>query len=288
MQCPFHVRFKISKLCLEAGRLALASVTGLALWCGYAEAQTFTFRYETGPAYVAQNDNRYGATGTTFTADEVGQQDTLVRIQRASVELGLSRHTLTLTYIPFGAQTRFTPGSDLQFYDTRFAVGQPLALRYLFDGYRLSYLFHLRPHQWDIGFGGSAQVRSAQVALTSLDGTRFEDESDIGLVGALKARVRWTPATGPWVEVDADALSTFGLLGDTTCGIYDVALSLGHPVSDPLDLYVTARLYGGGADIPDPNIDNWANFVSATAGMSVALDRLFSPSCTPAPPRQRQ
>ena len=37
---------------------------------------------------------------------------------------------------------------------------------------------------------------------------------------------------------------------------------------DPrLDVTFTARLYGGGAEVPSQQFRNWANFVSATAGL---------------------
>lgn len=252
-----------------------ASVTVFAPIAAPAHAQSFTFRYETGPAYVAQNDNRYGANGTELSAREVGLKDNLVRVQRASLELGARNHSLTLTYIPFDVATRFTPTRDIQFRDTTFASQQPLHFRYLFDGYRVSYLYHIVFGDLDIGLGGSAQVRNAQVALASEAGGFYDNQNDIGLVGALKTRIRWAPQEAPWVELDADALSTFGLVGDTTGAIYDVALSVGHHVSGPLDLYLTTRLYGGGAEVPDQQIDNWANFVSATAGARVALDRLW-------------
>ena len=39
---------------------------------------------------------------------------------------------------------------------------------------------------------------------------------------------------------------------------------------------LVARLLGGGAKVESQNIDNWANFVSFTAGARITLDRLLS------------
>jgi hypothetical protein len=61
-----------------------------------------TITYETGPAYIARNDGEYGATGTRYGADDVGQQANLLRSRRTSIELARGRHTAILLYAPFG------------------------------------------------------------------------------------------------------------------------------------------------------------------------------------------
>jgi hypothetical protein len=228
--------------------------------------------YETGPAYVAQNDGRYGATGTAYQAAEVGQQKNLARVQRAAVELQPGRHRLAFTYIPFELRTRVTLARELRFRDTVFPGGTVVDHRYLFDGLRFSYLYQLLPGPLSLDLGGSLQIRNADVAFTSADGTRHAAQDDIGPVVALKARLRYAPrADGTWAELDADALSTFGLLGDTSGGIYDLALILGVPVHPRLDVTFSARLYGGGADVPAQAFRNWANFLSLNAGLALSL-----------------
>jgi hypothetical protein len=225
------------------------------------------FVYETGAAYVAQNDGRYGAGGTAYEAGDVGQQKNLARVERASVELGRGRHTLILLYAPFQLVTRVTLEEDLQFRDTLFPAGTPVDHRYLFDGYRASYLYTLLPDALRLDLGGSLQVRNADVAFTSVDGELHDAQDDIGVVFALKARIGWQPESGPWALLEADALSTFGLLGDTEGAIYDVVLSLGVPINERLDVYTSVRLLGGGADVAEQDFENWGDFVSAAAGL---------------------
>jgi hypothetical protein len=74
---------------------------------------------------------------------------------------------------------------------------------------------------------------------------------------------------------NADGFSTFGLIDGVSGGIYDVALTMGQPVGRGVDVTLGGRLVGGGAEVEDQAIDNWANFVSFTAGLRVALATLL-------------
>jgi len=241
---------------------------------GAAAGASISLGYETGPAYVAQNDGRYGVDGTPYEAADVGQQKTLAVVQRTYLEARTGRHAFILLYAPFQLDTRVTLAEDLRFRSTRFPAGTVVDHRYVFDGFRGSYLYRLLPDPLRLEVGASLQVRSADVAFTSVDGALHADQDDIGLVGAAKARLTYAPAGSTWAALEADALSTFGLVGNVKGAIYDVALSVGTEVRPGVDVYLTTRLLGGGADVPDKAIYNWANFVSATAGIRVTLDRV--------------
>lgn len=235
-----------------------------------------TLVYETGPAYVAQNDGQYGPTGTSFEASDVGQQANLVRVSRTSFELAIGRHTMILLYAPFELRTQVTLDRDLQFRDALFMAGTVVDHRYLFEGYRASYLYRVLEGELALDVGGSLQIRNAEVAFTAADGSLRAAQDDIGVVPALKARLRWQrPGASLWGALEADGSSTFGLVGDTTGALYDVQLTVGHPVGRGIELFLGARLLGGGADVPDKDIDNWGNFVSFTAGARIALDDLL-------------
>jgi hypothetical protein len=233
------------------------------------------FEYETGPAYIFQNDGRYGATGTDFEADDLNQKSTLYRAERIALEARLGeRHGLILLYAPFDIITRTALPKDLDFRGTVFPTGTVVDSRYLFEGYRASYLYRLingERFTWDIG--ASVQIRNALVGLSAVDGTRYAKESDIGVVGALKTRLRYQLPSRVWAGLEADALSTFGLLGNTTGGIYDVALTLGIPLSarDDVSAYARLRLLGGGADVKRRDIYNWGNFGFAVIGVQADL-----------------
>ena len=120
--------------------LALALVPTAAL----AETQPPirpTLVYEIGPAFIAQNDGRYGAMGSPYEADDVGQRDNLVNASRTSLELAIGRHTVILLYAPFEVTTQVRLETPLQFRDELFTTGTVVNHRYLFDGYRASYLY---------------------------------------------------------------------------------------------------------------------------------------------------
>jgi hypothetical protein len=254
----------------------------LAPLVAHADAPTPCLRptlvFETGLAYVAQNDGRYGATGTPYEASEVGQQDNLARTTRTSVELAFGRHTVILLYAPFALTTEVELERDLVFRDETFPAGSVVRHDYLFDGYRGSYLYRVvdRP-RLGLELGGSVQIRNADVAFTSGDGTQRAHQSDIGVVAAAKARLWVRPrANGTWGALETDAFSTFGLLDGVSGGIYDLGLMVGQPIGRGVELVLVARLLGGGAEVEDKNIDNWANFVSFSAGVRIALDTLLT------------
>lgn len=233
-----------------------------------------TLVYEIGPAYIAQNDGRYGEMGTSYTARDVGQRDNLVNASRTSLEFAMDRHTLILLYAPFDVTTQVRLRESLQFRDELFSSGTVVNHRYLFDGYRGSYLYRaIDQPMVGLELGGSLQIRNADVAFTSADGLQRAHQDDIGLVFAAKARLWVRPfERGPWGALEADGFSTFGLVDGVSGGIYDVQLATGQRVGRGVDIVLGARLLGGGARVDDQDIDNWANFIAFTAGVRVELD----------------
>jgi hypothetical protein len=248
----------------------IAALLALAAPATAAASPSVRLSYETGPAYVLQNDGRYGADGTSFDAGDVGQQDILLVTERTSVELATGRHRVLALYAPFLVDTRVTLADELVFRDVTFAAGTVVDHRYRFDGFRGSYLYQVVDGTIGVELGASLQIRSAQVAFTSVDGSLRDQQPDIGLVPALKARLTYEFGAA-WAALEADGLSTFGLVGDTRGAIYDVALIAGYAVHDDIDVFADVRLLGGGAEVPDQAIDNWANFVSASLGVRVEL-----------------
>jgi len=214
--------------------------------------------------------------GSPYEADDVGQRDNLVNASRTSLELAIGRHTVILLYAPFEVTTQVRLETPLQFRDELFTTGTVVNHRYLFDGYRASYLYRVVDGDtFAVELGGSLQIRNADVAFASVDGMQRAHEDDIGLVGAAKARAWYRPhARGPWGALEADGFSTFGLVDGVSGGIYDVQLMLGQRVGRGVDIVLGARLLGGGADVRDQNIYNWANFVALTAGVRIELDTL--------------
>lgn len=237
---------------------------------------SFIVDFEIGAAYLFQNDGRYGVNGTDYTAAEVGQQRNLAVAYRLALEARVARHTIIATWAPLDLTTRATMTRDLTFKDTTFATGTVVDHRYLFDGYRLSYLFDfLKVPRFTLGGGASVQVRNASVEFRTVDAAPsvFTVERDIGVVGALKLRARFDAGV-LYAQADVDFFNTFGL--GFKGGIHDVALTLGVPLIPGFDLLLRVRLVGGGAEVPSRNIYNWGNFGFAFLGFRADLPLLRS------------
>ncbi len=237
---------------------------------------SLTADYEIGALYLFQNDARYGANGTRYTAADVGQQRNLVVAQRLALEAQMGRHTVIALWAPLDLTTRVTLNRDLVFQTTTLAQGDVFDHRYLFDGYRLTYLFRLLSSErlsWHVG--ASVQVRNASVEFRSVDKTpaTFVVERDIGVVGAVRTRLRFDP--GPiWAMADVDFFNSFGL--GLKAGIHDVALTFGVPLVPGADFFLRLRLIGGGADVPSRDIYNWGNYGAAVVGLRLDLQKLLA------------
>lgn len=232
--------------------------------------------YEIGALYLFQNEGRYGVGGTRYQASDVGQQRNLFIGQRLSVEAKMSRHTVIALWAPLDITTRVTLPRDLVFQTTTFSQGTVVDHRYLFDGYRISYLFGLvNTSRFSLGVGASVQVRNASVEFKSVDASPavFNVERDIGVVGALKARLRYDAGV-LYAMADVDFFNTFGL--GLKGGIHDIALTLGVPLLAGADFFLRLRLIGGGADVPNREIYNWGNFGGAFAGLRLDLPQLLA------------
>lgn len=234
---------------------------------------------EIGPAYVVLNDGRYGAGGTRFGAGELGQQRNLVLGGRMSLEIGIGRrHTVILLYAPFDLVTRVTLPKDLVFRGHTLRAGTVVDAGYLFDGYRASYLYRaVDTGPFELGVGASLQVRNAAVSFATADGSYADVEPDIGLVFALKVRARYRAASGLFVILEADGISSFGI-ASVSGALYDAALTFGGTVATGADVFVRVRLLGGGADVPRREIYNWGDFVFVTAGLRVDLGAVLTRS----------
>ncbi len=231
--------------------------------------------YEIGGLYLFQNEGRYGANGTRYTANDVGQQRNIIIGQRLSVEAKISRHTVIALWAPLDVTTRVTLPRDITFQTTTFSQGSVVDHRYLFDGYRLSYLYGLvSVARFSLGVGASVQIRNASVEFKTVDVSPavFNVERDIGVVGALKARMRYDAGL-LYAMADVDFFNTFGL--GLAGGIHDLALTLGVPLIDGADFFLRLRLVGGGANVASREIYNWGNFGGAFAGLRLDLPQLL-------------
>jgi hypothetical protein len=258
--------------------LAMMATMAVAAPAHAGALDSLVIDYEGGGVWLGQNDGRYGKDGTLYTSGTVAQNANLFKAERLSGEARfLDRHTVVLLYAPLDVTTRVRLDAPLTFRDTTFASGTVVDSRYLFDGLRASYLYRFfQGGGWTLEGGGTLQIRNAVVSMTDVTGKAFAAERDIGLVPALKARVRYDTPLGPYALWEADGMGTLGIGGSVKGGIFDTALTLGIPVRQGLDVTLRARYLTGGAEVPRREIYNWGQFVALTAGFRVDLASIMA------------
>lgn len=235
---------------------------------GDGPLNSLTLDVEQGPLAVLQNDQRYGAAGTPYTAGTVALNRNLFTARRISVESRLwERHTVILLYAPLDITTRVTLGSPLTFRDATFPAGAVVDHRYLFDGIRATYLYRaFSAGPLTLEGGATLGVRNAQVALSQANGERHAAEYDIGPVPALRLRARLEGGGGTYGLLDVDGGTTPGFTS-VRGGILDAALTLGVPLLPGLDGTMRLRYLSGGADVPSRELVNWGQFAGASLGL---------------------
>ncbi|MCO4763745.1 MAG: hypothetical protein KC502_19690 [Myxococcales bacterium] len=266
--------------------LSRALVCALACACAFAcllptvsaaPLDAAVIDYEAGLVGILQNDSRYGAAGTEFNASDVAQTNNVYPAQRLSLRLRFrARHEIRATYAPLDLTTRATLPKDVDFNGVQFKAGEVIDFRYLFDGTRLTYLYHLhRTDRLIFAVGGLFQLRNANVAISTANGERHAEESDIGPVGALSIMARYQRPNGLYGQLDAAGFSTFGVPNGLVGAVWDIALTLGVPVARGTELTFRLRYYGGGADVPSADLKNWAQLAFATIGLRLDLPTLL-------------
>lgn len=233
-----------------------------------APLDSLTLDIESGPLAILQNDQRYGAQGSAYTAGTVALDRNLFEARRVSVESRLwGRHTLILLYAPLDITTRVMLGAPLTFRDTTFPAGAVIDHRYLFDGWRATYLYRAFTAGPLILEGGATLgVRNAQVAMSQANGERHAAEYDIGPVPALRLRARLDAGGGAYGLLDVDGGTTPGFTS-VRGGILDAALTFALPLLPGLDGTMRVRYLSGGAEVPSRAVVNWAQFAGASLGL---------------------
>ncbi|MFP4210247.1 MAG: hypothetical protein ACLFR8_03315 [Alkalispirochaeta sp.] len=195
---------------------------------------------------------------STDTFDYVGEggQELLFPYSRfwADITLGTAqRHHLRLLYQPLTFET-VTQFEETRVIDTEtFEAGQVVDVYYGFDFWRGTYRYRfIDTPSWELDGGLSMQIRNASIRFIAQNTDEAVITQDNGPVPILSMRVRRTFAGAPWVELDADgfyASNSFfnGADYPFTGFIWDAALSVGAPLRDRTEAFVTARAIGGGA-----------------------------------------
>jgi len=219
----------------------------------------FRLELEGGAAWQLRNDFAVpGDTGTRLSIDDANGGPFAAFRGTLWWHLG-ERSSLRLLAAPLRTSATLTPDAAVDFNGTTFAAGQPLDVDYVFDSYRLSYVYRFRS-SGPVSFraGLTAKIRDARIELTQ--GALSSAKTNTGFVPLLYGGVRWQMTDALALDLDVDAAAASQGRAE------DVALRLEAKVSPKVDLFVGARTLEGGAD--NDEVYSFAWFAYAVGGVS--------------------
>ncbi|MEM6296876.1 MAG: hypothetical protein AAGA54_36770 [Myxococcota bacterium] len=228
---------------------------------------------------------KLGEDGTYADLREDLGQDTLFPFGRLSADLDIGtrrQHTISLLYQPLNLESQAVAERDLVVEDVTFAAGTPIDFRYSFPFWRISYLYDILPGPSEVGFGGSLQIRNANIEYASQDGVQLRAVRDVGPVPVLKFRGRGFVRGRFWMGGEVDGFYApiryiNGGRSDVEGAILDMSLRGGLAWRYGVDTFVNVRYLAGGArgtsSDPDPFSDgfntNWLHFLTVSLGVSL-------------------
>jgi hypothetical protein len=215
-------------------------------------------RAELGVVKVLSHTLQFGTGTTNFDYVNQGGQHILFPFQRFVAELTIvDRHSVWLLYQPLTIRTQTRVPVDLAggitIEDTTFGPGTGLDLKYGFDFWRVSYLYHVvKTERLELGVGLSLQLRNASIAFEALDGSGNTINQNLGPVPVLKLRAEYDFPGALFLGSVVDGFyATSAFLNGADFAfegsILDASVYAGVEVNPATDLYLNARFLGGTA-----------------------------------------
>ena len=228
---------------------------------------------------------QFDKTGTVFDYIQDGGQDNAFVFARLQAELKTKkRHSIIFLYQPLNIKSKVYLNNDVLVDEALFPAGTSLDLRYGFDFYRISYLYHLSKRRKtvdELSFGGSIQLRNATIDFNSGDGSLRRSNRDLGAVPLFKFRWKKGFDDATWLGAEMDGMYApvkyiNGSDSDVVGAIIDLSIRYGIPLDQSKDLFFNLRWIGGGAEGTSSDNDgpgdgftaNWLNFVSFSLGLT--------------------
>jgi len=240
--------------------------------------------FELGFLDVLSHTIQFGNNGTKFNYVSEGGQDILFPFSRLTAEINIhDRHNLIFLIQPLDVQTETLLRRNIVVDDLSFPKDTPLELRYLFNFYRLSYLYDFsKAKNKEIAIGLSLQIRNASISFKSADGKLFRINNGVGPVPIFKFRGKYPFSNGLWLGTEIDGFYASGKYitgsgNDFEGAILDASLRIGLELTQYLDTYVNIRYIGGGAKGTEKNstgfgdgfTDNWLKTLSVSLGFYI-------------------
>lgn len=216
----------------------LATILLAAGVVGPAYAQ-FQFDAETGGAASGYNRVRIpGDEGTLIDLSESLESSlTFFYRLRLSYTTLNEAHTLSVLFAPLTLRYEGTFGQDLQFQGSVFEAGIPLAARYQFNSYRLTYRYNFpRTQRFQLGVGVTAKIRDAKVTINGAE------KANVGFVPLVNFRAEWFAKERLSLVLKGDALVAPQGRAE------DILLAAQFYPSERITLKAGYRILEGGAD----------------------------------------
>ncbi len=227
---------------------------------------------------------QFGESGTQVDYRDEGGQDLLYAFTRFSIDFEFGkRHKMVMLYQPLQIESENVIEQDMIVDSVRFTAGTPMAFKYSFPFYRLSYLYDfMEEDHKELAVGISMQIRNANITFESLDGEQLTTNRDIGPVPILKFRHRLPLNEQFWwgSEIDGFYAPVSYLNGsdeEVVGAILDASIRVGMKIKEKGNTFINLRYLGGGAvgtsddDLSrgsDGYVDNWLHFMTVSAGFS--------------------
>lgn len=237
----------------------LATLVLLTATARSAAADRFRLELEGGAAWQLRNDFAVpGDTGTRLSIDEVNQGPFATFRGTLWYDLG-PRSSLRLLAAPLRTTAALRQDEPVSFNGTVFPAGTPLDVTYVFNSYRLSWVYRFRS-SGPVSFraGLTAKVRDAKIELAG--GGVTSAKTNTGFVPLLYGGVKWQMSDTLALDLDVDAL------GASQGRAEDIALRLEARVSPKVDVFAGVRTLEGGAD--NDEVYSFAWFTTAIGGVS--------------------
>lgn len=240
------------------GLALVACLAGAApAWAG----DRFAIEIEGARVWSGRNDVRIpGDGGTLFSLSKDLSTDPGWALRlRAWWRIG-GRHSIGLLYAPLELEAQGQVGMPIYFFGETFAANQPLAGRYRFDSYRLTYRYDLRrDSRLDLAVGFTLKIRDAAIRIASASASAEKTNTGPVPLLYLRARVALTDNLGAVLEAEG--------LAAPQGRAEDVLVALEHRLARNLAVRAGYRFVEGGADNDEVYTFAWIHY--ATAGVIV-------------------
>jgi len=168
-------------------------------------------------------------------------------------------HGLRVLLAPFSAEIPFRITSNLSFRGNVFSANQILIANYMFNSYRVSYLYTFdSSSQWKFTLGLTAKLRHANIKVS--DGVTSLEDPGVGFVPLIHFEILRIFDSGWELSLGGDALAA------PQGRAADLLLKASLNMDERWKAYVGYRTLEGGAD--NDNVYTFSWFHSAVLGIS--------------------